>query len=91
LRLCLIITAITLVLLPFGEDPTQWLQRRLGFLVTGFSLGQVQLKPSSVLLAVLILVLGIVFVKTLQRWVANQLLPATRIDPGMRVSTANLF
>lgn len=91
LRLCLIITAITLVLLPFGEDPTQWLQRRLGFLVKGFSLGQVQLKPSSVLLAVLILVLGILFVKALQRWVANQLLPATRIDPGMRVSTANLF
>ena len=91
IRLCLIITAITLVLLPFGEDPTQWLQRRLGFLVKGFALGQVQIKPSSVLLAVLVLVVGVLFVKALQRWVANQLLPATRIDAGMRVSTANLF
>ena len=91
IRLCLIVTAITLVLLPFGEDPTQWLQRRLGFLVKGFALGQVQIKPSSVLLAVLVLVVGVLFVKALQRWVANQLLPATRIDAGMRVSTANLF
>lgn len=91
LRLSLIVAAITLVLLPFGEDPADWLQRRLGFLMTGFAIGQVQIKPSSVLAALTVLLVGMFSVKVLQRWMANQLLPATRIDPGMRVSTANLF
>ena len=91
LRLSLIVAAITLVLLPFGEDPADWLQRRLGFLMTGFAIGQVQIKPSSVLAALTVLLVGMFSVKVLQRWMANQLLPATRIDAGMRVSTANLF
>ncbi len=90
-RLSLIVAAVTLVLLPFGEDPAEWLQRRLGFLMTGFSIGQVQIKPGSVLAALLVLLVGIFAVKVLQRWMTNQLLPATRIDAGMRVSTANLF
>ena len=91
LRLSLIVAAVTLVLLPFGEDPADWLQRRLGFLMTGFAIGQVQIKPSSVLAALTVLLVGMFSVKVLQRWMANQLLPATRIDAGMRVSTANLF
>lgn len=90
-RLSLIVAAITLVLLPFGEDPADWLQRRLGFLMTGFAIGQVQIKPSSVLAALTVLLVGMFSVKVLQRWMTNQLLPATRIDAGMRVSTANLF
>ncbi len=90
-RLSLIVAAITLVLLPFGEDPADWLQRRLGFLMTGFAIGQVQIKPSSVLAALTVLLVGMFAVKVLQRWMTNQLLPATRIDAGMRVSTANLF
>ncbi|KAA0910822.1 mechanosensitive ion channel family protein [Pusillimonas sp. ANT_WB101] len=90
-QLALIVVAFTLVLMPFGEDPTDWLNRRLGFLVQGFSIGEVVLKPVSVLLAIGVLLLGVFAVRGLRSWVENQFLPATRLDASMRVSASNLF
>ncbi|TKR56301.1 mechanosensitive ion channel family protein [Allopusillimonas ginsengisoli] len=90
-QLALIVVAFTLVLMPFGEAPTDWLNRRLGFLVEGFSIGEVVLKPVSVLLAIGVLVLGVLAVRALRSWIKNQFLPATRLDASMRVSASNLF
>lgn len=90
-RLALVVVAFTLVLMPFGEAPTDWLNRRLGFLVKGFSIGEVVLKPVSVVLAIGVLVLGVLAVRALRSWIKNQFLPATRLDASMRVSASNLF
>lgn len=90
-QLALIVVAFTLVLMPFGEDPAEWLNRRLGFLVAGFSVGEVVLKPVSILLALGVLALGVVGVRALRAWVESQFLPATRLDASMRVSASNLF
>lgn len=91
IQLAIIVVAFTLVLMPIGEDPREWLNRRLGFLTTGFSVGDVAMKPVSILFALVVLALGLLAVRILRNWIENQLLPATRLDTSMRGSTANLF
>ena len=91
LRICFLVLATTLVLVPFGEYPGEWLQNRLGFLFVGFDIGQLHIKPSGLALAFLTLLLGVGIVRLLQKWMAERFLPVTSLDPGMRSSTANLF
>jgi len=77
LRLAVVVLAVTLVLLPFGENPTDWLHRRLGFLLSGFQVGQVQLRPTSILLTLGILLIGFYIVRVVRGWLADQFLPVT--------------
>ncbi|MYN11687.1 DUF3772 domain-containing protein [Pusillimonas sp. TS35] len=91
LRLAVVVLAVTLVLLPFGENPTDWLHRRLGFLLSGFQVGQVQLRPTSILLTLGILLIGFYIVRVVRGWLADQFLPVTRLDDSMRTSAANLL
>jgi small-conductance mechanosensitive channel len=91
LRLLLITLGVALVLLPFGEDPSEWLQRRLGFITSGFKVGEVLIRPTSILLTMGVLLIGIYAVRVLRSWVKDQLLPVTRLDESMRMSTANLL
>lgn len=91
LRLFLVLSAITLLLLPLGEAPDQWLQRRLGFLTAGFQMGEITIKPTSVVLAMTLLLLGIFMVKILKSWMVHQFLPVTRLDEKMRAPTARLL
>lgn len=91
LKVLLLLTALTLIFLPFGEDPMVWLNRRISFLMEGFTLGEVILKPTAFLYAALVLVLGTWIVQTLQNWLANKYLPLTGLDEGMSSSTARLI
>lgn len=91
LRLTLILFAIALVLLPFGEDPSDWLHRRLGFLMAGFHVGEARIRPASIALTVVVLTAGVYAVRVMRSWISDQFLPVTRLDESMRTSTANLL
>ncbi len=89
-RLLVVLFALTLLLSPFGGEAAEWL-RQIDHLRTGISIGEVQIRPTAVLTAIVVLLLGLGIVKQLQSWLANQYLPTTSLDPGMRLSTATLF
>ncbi len=90
LRLLLVLFALMLLLSPFGGGPGEWL-RQIDHLHAGIAIGEVQIRPASVLTAILVLLLSFGAVKLLQRWLADQYLPTTSLDSGMRLSTATLF
>lgn len=90
IKILLLLVALTLFFLPFGEDPMVWLHRRLAFLFQGFTFGEVTLKPAAFLYGAIVLVVGTWVVQSLQSWLAERYLPHTRLDPGMRSSAARL-
>ena len=91
LKIALILLTLLLIFQPFGEDPAVWLQRRLTFLLQGFSFGAVTIKPTVLFHAVLVLVVGVWVVQRLQRWLVEKYLPYTGLGQGMSVSTARLI
>src|SRR5690606_39192681 len=44
LRLLFILFALSLVLLPFGENPGDWLQQRVDYPLVGFKLGETHIR-----------------------------------------------
>lgn len=89
-RLLVVLIGLMLLLAPFGESPDEWL-RRVEQLYAGIPIGEVQIRPTAVLLAMLVLVVGLGGVRLLKHWLAEQYLPTTSLDPGMRLSAATLF
>ncbi|MBV6303773.1 DUF3772 domain-containing protein [Candidimonas humi] len=89
-RLAILLITLMLLLIPFGEGPSEWLNR-FNQLYTGISIGEAQIRPTSVFLAVVVLILGIACVRVLQRWLLSRYLPATSLDRGMQFSAATLF
>src|SRR5690606_8700143 len=87
----LILFAIALVLLPFGEDPGDWLRRRLGFLLVGFQIGEAQIRPASIAVTLVVLLVGAYSVRVMRSWISDQFLPVTRLDESMRTSAASLL
>jgi small-conductance mechanosensitive channel len=89
-RLLVVLIAFMLLLAPFGESPGEWL-RRVEQLYAGIPIGEVQIRPTAVFLALLVLFVGLGGVRLLKHWLAEQYLPTTSLDPGMRLSAATLF
>jgi small-conductance mechanosensitive channel len=89
-RLLVVLFALTLLLAPFGEGPTE-LIGHIDYVHAGVSIGEVQIRPASVLQSVLVLLLGFGCVRVLQSWLIAQYLPTTALDPGMRLSAGTLF
>ncbi|WZB63682.1 mechanosensitive ion channel domain-containing protein [Achromobacter xylosoxidans] len=81
---------ITLLLAPFGEGPTDLLQR-FDQLRKGLAIGEAQIHPGAVLQALIVLALALLGVKMLKRWLSNRYLPTTELDPGMQLSAVTLF
>jgi potassium-dependent mechanosensitive channel len=90
LRLAVLLFALTLLLAPFGDGPSD-LVRRSGQWRDGVSIGEVKLQPGAVLQALVVLVLGLGAVRWLRGWLATRYLPTTSLDPGMRTSATSLF
>ncbi|HCS43328.1 MAG TPA: DUF3772 domain-containing protein [Pseudomonas sp.] len=70
----------------------------LGQLVTnvssilgGAGLRKLNIIPGHLINAVLALLIGIYLIRSLRRWLDNELLPKTDMDPGMRASLSTLF
>src|SRR3546814_1300683 len=81
-RLAIVLIALVLLAAPFGDGPTAWLQR-LDYLHNGIAIGEVQIRPASVIFALLVLLLGFGIVKVVQAWLTRQYLPTTSLDPGI--------
>lgn len=90
LRLTVALVALVLVLAPFGEGPADLL-RRTDQLRDGIVVGELQLRPTAVLQAVLVFLLATVVLRAVKRWFADRFLPTTSLDAGMRASVATLL
>jgi potassium efflux system protein len=89
-RLLVMLLALATVLTPFGAGPSDLVmsaQQTLGNL----KLGDLTIEPGSILIAIVVFVIGLMVVRMLRRWLTDQLLPNTRMEPGMQVSISTLF
>jgi small-conductance mechanosensitive channel len=84
-RLGLIIIALLLILLPWGIESTD-VTGSLRALFFGFSVGDVNISLSSVLIAAVLFAGGFIITRVIQRWLDNTFLPATDLDAGLRNS-----
>ncbi len=84
-RLALIILAILLILLPWGIESAD-VMSSLRTLFFGFSVGDVTISLSSILIAALLFAAGFTVTRIIQRWLDNTFLPATDLDAGLRNS-----
>ncbi|MGO4388452.1 DUF3772 domain-containing protein [Microvirga sp. 2YAF29] len=84
-RLALIIIALLLVLLPWGIESTD-VTGSLRALFFGFSVGDLNISLSSVLIAAMLFTVGFTVTRVIQRWLDNTFLPATDLDAGLRNS-----
>lgn len=89
-RVALIVTAILLVLAPWGIQ-SQDMFGSLRAAYFGFRIGNVTVSVSSMLAAVAVFVIGILATRAVQGWLASRLLPRTRLDSGIRNSIKTLF
>nr|WP_312435855.1 DUF3772 domain-containing protein [Janthinobacterium sp.] len=89
-RALIVLLMLMLLLAPFGEGPAELFQR-LGKLQDGLSIGEVAIRPGSVIQALLVLLVGYIGVGFFKRWLQNSYLPTTNLDSGMQVSFLTLF
>lgn len=79
---------IYLLLLVFGVPPTT-LQLWIGQLLSGIQIGSISISLGAMLLAILVLILGVLITNLIRHWLANRVLPNTRLDTGARNSIAS--
>ena len=84
------LVAIVAVLAPYGASP-QDLLVRVTQLFGGLRLGELTIRPGTLLGALAVFVAGMFAVRGLKRWLGNQLLPKTELDPGMQNSIVTLL
>jgi small-conductance mechanosensitive channel len=89
-RLLIGLIAFTMVLGQFAEGPMELLQRAEQ-LLNGLTVGQVQLRPASLVQGFAVLIGGLLAVRFLKRWLIARYLPTTTLDPGMQTSATTLF
>lgn len=85
LKLLLIVVTVLMVLAPWGLESTDFLvSLRAAFF--GFQVGGVTISLSTIVVFAFVFGLGIAATRALQRWLDNQFLPTTALDPGLRNS-----
>jgi small-conductance mechanosensitive channel len=89
-RVLLVALAIATVLTPFGAGPGDLLAsagRKFGNL----QLGDLPINPGSIFSALLVLLVGAFLLRLLKRWLREQLLPKSTMEPGMQASIVTLL
>jgi potassium-dependent mechanosensitive channel len=89
-RVLILLLAIGALLAPFGTDP-QELVARMGQRFGNLTLGQLTIDPGTVFEALAVFVLGLLAVRLFKRWLGEQLLPRTTLEPGMQNSLVTLL
>lgn len=89
-RVIVVLLAIMLLLAPFGEGPAE-LIHRIGQLDDGLVIGEIQIRPGSVIQAMLVMAFSFFGLRLLKHWLETRYLPTTKLDSGMQVSAATLF
>lgn len=90
-RTLLLLAAVLLAFLPSGSSPGELLESFARLEVTNKSLGNLNIVPGDILLALCCLVVGILAVRVLKEWFAERLLPETNMDAGMQASLVTLI
>ncbi|MDI3392461.1 DUF3772 domain-containing protein [Pseudomonas sp. V98_8] len=86
----LLIALITLMVGGIGSTLEQLATNILAML-GGDGLRKLNIVPANLLHAVLAVVIGLYLVRSLRRWLDDELLPKTEMDPGMCASLSTLF
>ncbi|MEO9079819.1 MAG: DUF3772 domain-containing protein [Rhodanobacter sp.] len=89
-RVLLTVLALATVLMPFGAGPADLLASA-GRTLDNRKLGTLTIDPGSIFSAALLLVLGIFLLRMLKRWLREQLLPKSTMEPGMQDSIVTLL
>lgn len=90
-RTLLLLTAILLAFMPSGSSPGELLQSFIQLDFTNKSLGNLNIVPGDILLALACLVIGLLSVRVLKEWFGERLLPETSMDAGMQASLVTLI
>lgn len=89
LRIGIILLGAMMVLLPWGFDTGQW-SGWLRSAFFGFTIGDVTISLSTLLMAVVLFLIGVTATRAVQRWLGNRFLPNTRLDRGLRNSISTV-
>lgn len=89
-RLLLMVIAVIAVLAPFNAGPRE-LIASASRIFGGIKLGSLPINPGSIVNGLLVLVIGWFALHMLKRWLTEQLLPNTSMEPGMRDSIVTLL
>jgi small-conductance mechanosensitive channel len=90
LQILLLLVAIGTLLVPFGGGP-QDIFAHIGNVFSSLKVGELTIKPGAIINAVLVFALGMIAVRVVRRWLAEQLLPKTTLDIGMQNSLVTLL
>lgn len=89
-QVLLLLVAVGTLLVPFGGGP-QDIFSHIGNVFSSLQVGQLTIKPGAILNAVLVFALGMLAVRIVRKWLAEQLLPKTTLDIGMQNSIVTLL
>ena len=90
IRVVLIIVALLLILAPWRIESGDMLSTVTAALV-GFSVGDVTISLSTIVIAAVLFLIAITATRTVQRWLELKLLPQTRLDTGLQNSIKTSF
>ena len=89
-RVMLILLALATVLTPFGAGPKDLLTSA-GQTFNSLKLGDLAIEPGTIFTALLVLLAGMFVLRMLKRWLREQLLPKSTMEPGMQDSIVTLL
>ncbi|WP_416310596.1 DUF3772 domain-containing protein [Pseudomonas sp. W03] len=89
-RTLLVLTTLLVAFSTSGTSPGELLQGLVQLVKSGQSLGRLNIVPQDILLALATLAGGLFGLRLLKRWLADELLPETSMDVGMRASLVTL-
>jgi small-conductance mechanosensitive channel len=89
-RALVVLYAITIVTAAFGASPEDFLSS-LGNMVGALKLGSMTVSPNDIVKAAMVVAIGLAVVRIFKRWLSEDLLPGTRLEPGMQSSIVTLL
>ncbi|MGE0751579.1 MAG: DUF3772 domain-containing protein [Variibacter sp.] len=89
-RVLLVLFALLLIVGPW-EASTAGLFESLQSLPLGFRVGEIYISFRSILASAAVLIVALILTRVVQRWLQNQFLPRTSIEPSLQLSIATIF
>jgi small-conductance mechanosensitive channel len=90
LRLLLVVFAVFFAAGPWGvgaADVVETMQNA----VFGFRIGEITVSLTAILAASLVLLVGVIVTRVVQRWLETRLLPRTSLDPSLQLSVSTIL
>ncbi|MGO4701464.1 DUF3772 domain-containing protein [Dyella sp. 2RAB6] len=89
-RALLLLLAISSLLSPYNAGPEELFERG-SQLFAGRTIGTLSIVPENIFTALAVLVAGVAAIRLVKRWLSQQLLPKTALEPGMQMSIVTLL